>query len=65
MPRLQNQMDVVGHQAVGPHGDTGLQRLLGQQVKVDFVVAVFKENGLAPIATLRDMMRQPRNDDSS
>ena len=43
-------MDVVGHSAVGPH-DADLQRLLGQQVKVDFVVAVFKENGLAPIAT--------------
>ena len=58
-------MDVVGHSAVGPHGDADLQRLLGQQVEVDFVVAVFKENGLAPIATLPDMMRQPRNDDSS
>ena len=58
-------MNAVGYQAVGPHGDTGLQRLLGQQGEVDFVVAVFKENGLAPIATLPDMMRQARNDDSS
>jgi hypothetical protein len=33
--------------------------------EVDFVVAVFKEDGLPPIATLRDMMRQLRNDDSS
>ena len=32
-----------------------------QQVEVDFVVAVFKEDGLARVATLRDMMRQPRN----
>jgi len=58
-------MDVVGHSAVGPHDAADLQRLLGQQVEVDFVVAVFQEDGLAPIATLRDMMRQPRNYDSS
>jgi hypothetical protein len=38
--------------------------LLGQQVEIDFVVAILKENGLAPVATLREMMRKSRNHDS-
>ncbi len=48
---LQDQMDVVGHQAVGPHGDVGLQCLLGQQVEGDFVAAGFKKRW--PLADCR------------
>ena len=58
-----DQVHMVGHQAVGPHRDLGLQRLLGQQVEVDLMVAILKEDGLAPVAALRDMMRKPRNHD--
>jgi hypothetical protein len=38
---------------------------LGQQIEIDFVVTVFKENGLALVAALRNMMRKPRNHDTS
>lgn len=63
--RLQDQMDVVGHQAVCPDLDARLQSLFGEQIEVDFVVAIVKEDGLAPVAALRDMVRKPRYDDAS
>jgi hypothetical protein len=37
--------------------------LLGQQIDVNFVVAILEEDDLAPVATLRDMVRKPRNHD--
>src|SRR5271166_4759463 len=52
---------MIGHQAVGPYRNAGLPRLLGQQIKIDFVIAVFKEDRLAPIAALSHMMWQPRD----
>jgi hypothetical protein len=39
--------------------------LFGQQVHVDFVVAVLEEDRLAPVATLGNMMRKPRNHNTS
>ena len=45
----------------GPHRNVRLQRLLGQQIEIDFVVAIVKEDGLAPIAALGNRMRKPRN----
>jgi len=62
---LQDQVHVVGHQAIGPYRNARLQGLLGQQIEIDFLVAVFKEDGLAPVATLGNMMRKPRNHDPS
>ena len=58
--RLQYQVDMIGHQAVRPDGDAGLERLLGEQIEIDLMIAVLKEDGLAPVATLGYMMRQPR-----
>jgi len=52
-------------QAIGPDGNVGFQGLLGQEIEVDFVVAILKEDGLAPVATLSDMVRKPRNHDTS
>jgi hypothetical protein len=48
----------------GPPADPELARLFSQQVKIDFVIAVFKEDCLAPIATLRHMMRKPGDHDT-
>ena len=58
---------MIGHQAqaIRPNRNAGLQRLLGQQIEINFVVAVFKKDRLAPIATLRHMMRQPRDRDAN
>jgi hypothetical protein len=57
-------MDVVWHQTIGPHLDTGLAGLLGQQIAVDFVIAVLEEDRLSPIATLRHGVRQAGEDHS-
>ena len=62
--RLQDQMDVVWHQAIGPDRDSCLQGLLGKQVEIDFVVAIFKEDGLAAVAALGDMVGKPWNHDT-
>ena len=47
----------------GPHSDVGLARLLGQKIEVDFVIAIFEEDGLAPVAALCKMMRKARDHD--
>ena len=52
---------MIGHQAAGPHRNASLQRLLGEQIEVDFVVAILEEDGLTPVAPLRDVMRKTRN----
>jgi len=56
---------MVGHQAISPNRDLGLQRLLRKKIEVDFVVAILKEDGLAAVAPLSDMVRKPRNHDTS
>jgi hypothetical protein len=63
--RLEDQMDVIGHQAVCPDLDARLQRLLQQEIEIDFVVAILKEDGLASVAALRDMVRKSRHYDTS
>jgi hypothetical protein len=47
-------VDVVWHQAIAPHSHRGLAHLLGQDVAVDVLIPVFKEDRLAPGATRRD-----------
>jgi len=58
--RHQDQVHVVGHQAVGPAGDPGRRAVLGQEPAVGRVVLVAEEDRLAPVATLRHVMGQPR-----
>jgi hypothetical protein len=62
--RHQDQMDVVGHQAPRPDCDIGGAAVLGQEVTVERVVGVGKENAGAAVATLGDMMRVTGNDDA-
>jgi hypothetical protein len=59
-----DQVDVVGHQAVGPDLHVAPPRLRGEQVAVDLLFAVLKEDRLAPVAPLGDVMRQSRGDDA-
>jgi hypothetical protein len=42
---------VVGHQEFCPDLDFGLARLLGEQVSINLVVAVLKDDGLAAISS--------------
>ena len=56
--RDEDEMDVVGHQAIGPDGDALLAALARQEVAIEFVVLVGEKHPLAPIAALRHMMRK-------
>nr|WP_228765684.1 hypothetical protein [Sphingopyxis solisilvae] len=62
--RYQDDMDMVGHQAIGP--DLGLRppRRLGEEIKIDLVVAVLEEGPLAPVAALGNMVRNAREDEA-
>ena len=62
--RCDDQVHMVGHQAVGPHLHPRRPRRLGQQVEVELVVAVLKERWLTPIPTLGDVMRDAGDHDA-
>ena len=54
-------MNMIGHEAARPHLDSGLARLLSQQISVDLVVALLKKDCLPTIPTLRNVMRKAGN----
>ena len=47
---------MIGHQTIGPDPDPLLASLLCEEVPVDFLVAVFKEDRLAAVSPLCDVM---------
>jgi hypothetical protein len=55
---------MVRHETVGPDRDTALAAGGGQEIPVEFVVALLEEHALAPIAALGDVMRQTEHDDA-
>ena len=61
----QNQVNMVGHQAIGPYGDAEFLAGLSEQIAIKPIVVVAKEHALAPIASLRDVMRRTGNDNAS
>ncbi len=63
--RHHDQMHVVGHQAVRPHGHAAGIAPLGHQVDVGVVIVLRKERPLPAVAALRQVMRQTRGDDTS
>jgi hypothetical protein len=60
----EDQMDVVGHQALAPHRHAMFSAFHGQEIAIKLVIGVAEENRLAAIAALRDMMRQSGNDEA-
>ena len=63
--RHQHEVDVVGHQAIGPYLDRGLAAALGQEIAIEGVVGRFEEDLLAPIAALRHMMGNAGNNNAA
>src|SRR5271157_758168 len=55
-------MDVVGHQTIGPDADVRLVASLPQQIPIKAIIVVGEKDAFAPIATLRDVMRQTGGD---
>ncbi len=62
--RRQDQMRVIGHEAIGPAGDAKTAARLGQPVAIERIIVGFEEYFLTPVATLGDVMRQTGNDDA-
>ena len=63
--RREHEMDVVGHQATGPHLDRRLAAALGEQVAVKRLVGRLEEDLPAPVAALRHVMGKAWNDDTA
>lgn len=61
--RHHHQMNMIGHQAVRDFHCVLLARLR-HQVQVQRVVGVLEENALAPVPTLRDVVRHLRDHDA-
>jgi len=59
--RHRDQMDVVGHQAVGPYLDPAAIAPVAHQADIGLVVLVGKERAQAAVAPLRHMVREPRS----
>lgn len=59
----QNQMDVVGHQAIAPHRNPRRPAALRRQCAIFGVVVRAEKDLLPPVAALGDVVRNPRNDD--
>lgn len=59
-----NQVNVIGHQAVAPDLNALLTAPLGHQFHVSRIVPVVEERLLSAVATLGDVVRQTRNDQS-
>src|SRR3984957_3211636 len=60
----QNEMDVIGQQAIGPAGDAVLLASLGEQIAIQRIIAGLREQLLAPVAALRDVMGNVGNDNA-
>ena len=59
----QDQMNMVRHQAVSPHLHPMFFCLLAEQIEINRLIARIKEDGLAPVPTLCDVMSASSNHD--
>ncbi|MGA7711212.1 MAG: hypothetical protein WCA81_04870 [Rhizomicrobium sp.] len=62
--RHQNEMNMIGHQAVCPHRRACRPATLGKKRFVEGVVVFAKKDLLAPVAPLRHLMRHASRNDS-
>ena len=60
----QNELNVVGHQAIGPAGDPVGAAALGEKIAIEGVIARLGEQRLPAIAALRHVMGQAGNGDA-
>lgn len=57
-------LDVVWHQAIGPDRYARSPRSLGEEIEVEFVVAILEEGALAAIAALGHVVRDTGKDNA-
>ena len=59
----ENEVNVVGHQTIGPDRDALFAALDRQDIAIERIVVVAKEDALAPVAALRDVMGKAGDDE--
>jgi len=52
---------MIGHEAVCPNVDSGLARLLSEQIPVNLLIPVLKKDRLPTITALRNVMGKAGN----
>jgi hypothetical protein len=52
---------MIRHETIRPHLDTGLARLLSQQISINLLVAVLKKDRFPTVPALRNVMRKASN----
>ncbi len=57
-------MHVVWHQAPGPHLNSGVAAICGEQVTIERVIVIVEERARPAIAALGDMVRMTGNNDT-
>jgi len=62
--RDQNQMDVIGHEAIGLDRNAIVAGEFPEQIEVEQAIFLTIKDFLAIIAPLRDVMRDTRDDDA-
>jgi len=62
--RDDDQMDVVGHQAIGPDFAAGTARSVGQEVAIQRIIGVFEERLLTAVAALGHVIGRAGDDDA-
>ena len=62
--RARWQVDVIGHQAIGPDWGAGASRCRGDQAPIEAIVVGLEKHRLAPITALGDIVRQVRHNNA-
>jgi len=63
--RHGDDVNMIGHQAIGPYLDMPTPGLLGEKIAVDLLVTVLEEDRFAAIATLGDVVRRVADDNAA
>ncbi len=64
MARHQDQVDVIGHQAVGPDFGRRLGSGLGEKPDIGLIIGLGKEGFQVPVAPLGNVMGNARHHDA-
>ena len=62
--RHRQQVDVIGHQAIGPNSEAELAAVLAEHVQVDGAVLIGEKGGLPAIPPGGDVVRKAGHDDA-
>ena len=60
--RDRNQVNMIGHEAVGPNLDPAFPAPVGHQFQISRIIFIAKERLLPTISALGYVIRQTRND---